>query len=118
MTQRLLVELLWFLLPFAVFLIYRAASKDLRVRDRWPVLRLTLIGAGLAAIALIIPPLLAPSNNGKCYEAPRYDSKTGVTTPGQYVDCDKANAPVIAAPPPTAPPVAPRDDKAPRDGGN
>ncbi len=36
MAQRVLIEILLFLLPFAVFLVYRAASRDMKVRDRWP----------------------------------------------------------------------------------
>ena len=45
MTQRILVELLLFLIPFAVFLVYRAASRDLKIKDRWPLTRLVTIGA-------------------------------------------------------------------------
>jgi hypothetical protein len=48
MAQRVLIELLLFLIPFAVFLVYRAASRDLKIRDRWPLTRLVLIGAGIA----------------------------------------------------------------------
>ncbi len=108
--QRAVVELVWFLLPFGGFFLYRWLISDLSVRDRWPLTRLTLGGAALAALALIMPPLLAQSDHGKCFEAPRYDPQTGVTTPGHYVDCDKANAPVIDAPPPTKKPEPPRSN--------
>ena len=56
MAQRVLIELLLFLIPFAVFLVYRAASRDLKIKDRWPLTRLVLIGAGLAIAALIAFP--------------------------------------------------------------
>jgi hypothetical protein len=32
MAQRIFVELLLFLAPFAVFLVYRAASRDMMIR--------------------------------------------------------------------------------------
>ncbi len=50
MTQRILIEILLFLIPFAVFLVYRAASRDLRVRDRWPLTRLVIIGGVIAVL--------------------------------------------------------------------
>lgn len=46
MATRILVELILFLTPFAVFLAYRAASRDMKIRDRWPLTTLVLIGAG------------------------------------------------------------------------
>lgn len=108
MATRILVELVLFLLPFAVFLAYRAASRDLKVRDRWPLTTLTLVGAGLAVIALIITPLLAPSDDGKCYQAARYEN--GVSIPAQMVDCDAVTVPGREQPATTSPPpVAPRD---------
>lgn len=67
MAARIFIELLLFLTPFAVFLVYRAASKDLRIRDAWPLTTLVLVGAGLAVAALVIGPLLEPSSQGKCY---------------------------------------------------
>jgi hypothetical protein len=107
MFLRILLELALFLTPFGIFFIYRAASKDLSVRDRWPLTMLVAVGAVLAALALIIPPLLQPSQEGKCYQTPRYVD--GQTIPGGMVDCDKIQAPVRDAPPPSQAPVAPRD---------
>ncbi len=108
MATRILVEIILFLLPFAVFLAYRAASKDLKVSDRWPLTTLTLVGAGLAIIALVVTPLLAPSDDGKCYQAARYEN--GVTIPAQMIDCDQVTVPGRETPESTAPPpVAPRD---------
>ncbi len=112
MAMRILLELALFVSPFVIFFIYRAASKDLSVRDRWPLTMLVSIGAGLAVIALIIPPLLQPSQKGKCYQAPRYVD--GQTIPGGMVDCDTLNAPVKDAPPPARAPVAPRDTGRPQ----
>lgn len=107
MTRRILIELALFLLPFLLFLIYRAASRELRVGDRWPLTTLAIVGAAIAVVALVAEPLLAPSQKGKCYLAARYEN--GVTIPARAVDCDDASAPDKAAPPPTPPPVAPRD---------
>lgn len=112
MALRILLELVLFLTPFAIFFLYRAASKDLSVRDRWPLTMLVSIGAVLAALALIIPPLLQPSQEGKCYQAPRYVD--GQTIPGGMVDCDQIQAPVREAPPPAKVPVAPRDTGRPQ----
>lgn len=106
MATRILVELVLFLVPFAVFLAYRAASRDMKIRDRWPLTTLVLIGAGLAGAALVITPLLTPSDHGKCYRAARYEN--GVTIPAQMVDCDEVappgpTTPELATPPPVAP---------------
>lgn len=108
MATRILVELLLFLTPFAVFLAYRAASKDMKIRDRWPLTTLVLIGAALAGAALVITPLLTPSDQGKCYQAARYEN--GVTIPAKMVDCEELTPPAPATPETTTPPpVAPRD---------
>jgi NADH:ubiquinone oxidoreductase subunit 3 (subunit A) len=107
MTRRIFVELALFLLPFVLFFIYRAASRELRVKDRWPLTVLAIVGVALAIIALIAEPLLAPSQKGKCFLAARYEK--GVTIPPQEVDCNAASAPDKSAPPPTPPPVAPRN---------
>lgn len=115
MVTRILVELALFLAPFVIFLAYRAASQDLKIRDRWPLTTLVLIGAGLAAAALVITPLLTPSDKGKCYEAARYEN--GVTTPARMVDCDAVAPPVPDAPATDTTPIAPRDLPRERDGG-
>jgi|SRR5690606_38043121 len=112
MAQRILVELLLFLTPFMVFLAYRAASRDMMIRDRWPLTRLVLIGAGLAIAALIITPLLEPSKRGLCYQAAQYID--GKTIPAKEIPCEEAQPPGTltgpSEPSPTSPPpVAPRD---------
>jgi hypothetical protein len=112
MAQRILVELLLFLTPFMVFLVYRAASRDMMIRDRWPLTTLVLVGAGLAIAALIITPLLEPSDSGKCYQAAQYID--GKTIPAKEVPCAEAQPPGTltgpSAPSSTSPPpVAPRD---------
>lgn len=109
MAQRIFVELLLFLMPFMVFLVYRAASRDMMIRDRWPLTALVLIGAGLAIAALVIAPLLEPSESGKCYQAAQYID--GETIPAKEVPCEEAQLPGQPADPaPTRPlPVPPRD---------
>ena len=71
MAQRVLIELLLFLIPFAVFLVYRAASRDMKIKDRWPLTRLVLIGAGIAIAALIITLILARFASDTCALHPR-----------------------------------------------
>ena len=88
MTQRILVELLLFLIPFAVFLVYRAASRDLKIKDRWPLTRLVIIGAVLAVLGLIIPPLLEPRESDKCFDPVRYDAEGRVLTGLSSVEVD------------------------------
>jgi Family of unknown function (DUF6111) len=105
---RIVIEFLLFLTPFGLFLLYRAASRDMSVRDRWPLTMLVTVGAILAAAGLIIIPLLTPSAQGKCFEAARYED--GRSIPGRMVDCDQVSVPEkTPAAPPTERPVAPRD---------
>lgn len=110
MTTRILVELLLFLTPFAVFLIYRAASRDLKIRDRWPVTRLVLIGAAIAILALVMTPLLEPRESDTCFSATRYEAD-GSVTPSKEIPCEKQKLPGSDAEPtpPQRAPVAPRD---------
>jgi len=110
MTQRILIELLLFLAPFAAFLIYRAASRDLRVRDRWPVTRLVVIGAVIAILGLVIPPLLEPRQTHECYDSTRLDGE-GRVIPARKVPCAEATLPGANTPPPppAQTPVPPRD---------
>ena len=111
MTQRILIELLLFLIPFAVFLVYRSASRDLRVRDRWPLTRLVIIGGVIAVLGLILPAIFQPRETEKCYDPVRYDAE-GRIVPPKEVDCAQAalpggeNTTTIT---PSQAPVAPRD---------
>ena len=114
MTQRILIELLLFLIPFAVFLVYRAASRDLRVRDRWPLTRLVIIGGGDRG-AGPHPAAAARSRarREKCYDPVRYDAE-GRIVPPKEIDCAQAPLPGgdrdhDAATAPSQAPVAPRD---------
>ena len=110
MATRLLVELLLFLTPFAVFLIYRAASRDLKIKDRWPLTRLIIVGAVIAILGLIIPPLLEPRQTNECNSAARYDAE-GRVIPAQRIPCTEAALPGSQDQPvpPAQAPVAPRD---------
>jgi hypothetical protein len=110
MTQRILIEVLLFLIPFAVFLIYRAASRDLRVRDRWPLTRLVIIGGVIAVLGLILPALFQPRETEKCYSPTRYDAE-GRIVPPKEIDCTQTQLPgqEIDTTTQTQTPVAPRD---------
>lgn len=87
MTQRILIELALFLVPFAVFFLFRAASKDLKVRDRWPLTMLIGIGGVLAGGSLIIKALSEKPDAAPCYQSPRYEN--GVYIEGKNVPCDQ-----------------------------
>ena len=115
MIQRIFVELLLFLTPFMVFLVYRAASRDMMIRDRWPLTTLVLVGTGLAAAALIITPLLEPSESTKCYQAAQYID--GKVIPSKEIECAAAQPPGALTGPST-PSTTPSTPVAPRDRGN
>jgi hypothetical protein len=117
MIQRIFVELLLFLTPFAVFLVYRAASRDMLIKDRWPLTTLILIGTGLAAAALIITPLLEPSESTKCFQAAQYVD--GKVIPSKEIPCAEAQPPgALAGPSTTTTPSETPAPVAPRDRGN
>lgn len=110
MTQRILVEILLFLIPFAVFLIYRAASKDMNIRDRWPLTRLVIIGGVIAVLGLILPPLLEPREADKCFDPVRMDAEGRVIAPRE-ISCTEQQLPGSQTSPvtPSQAPVPPRD---------
>src|SRR5262245_49817563 len=115
MGGRFFIEILLFLTPFMVFLVYRAASREMLIRDRWPLTTLILIGTALAAGALIITPLLAPDESKDCFQPAQY--KNGKVTDAKVIPCEAAQPPGKANenPQQTAPspaPVAPRDRSA------
>jgi hypothetical protein len=102
MPQRILIELLLFATPFALFLVYRLGSREVSVRDRWPLKVLTSIGVVFAVAALLVAPLLEPSNKGLCTKFARYEK--GVTPPPEKINCNAGAAPAGDAS--TAPPSA------------
>ena len=111
MAQRVFVELLLFLTPFMVFLVYRAASRDMLIRDRWPLTTLVITGAALAALALVVTPLLEPSQNGKCFSPAQFEN--GKTIAPKEVPCEQAKQPGQDRDPNAGrepAPVAPRDE--------
>jgi hypothetical protein len=91
MTQRILIEILLFLMPFGLFLVYRLGSKEVSVRDRWPLKVLASTGFAIAVVGLLIWPLLEESNKGLCTRAARYEK--GVTIPAEKVDCKAGGLP-------------------------
>lgn len=115
MVQRIFIELLLFLTPFMVFLVYRAASRDMMIRDRWPLTTLVIIGTALAAAALIITPLLEPSESHKCYQAAQYVD--GKVIPAREIPCTEAQPPGALTTTPETPSTSPAP-VAPRDRGN
>ncbi len=107
MVGRILLELALFLAPFGVFFLYRAASRTMSIADRWPLTRLVIAGAVLAALALIITPLFAPPTGNRCYRPPRVVE--GESVPGGYFDCEEVALPEPEVAKPPVVPVAPRD---------
>ena len=110
MTQRILIELLLFSIPFAVFLVYRAASRDLKIKDRWPLTRLVIVGAVIAILGLIIPPLFEQRDTNLCGTPTQYTAE-GKVVRSERVACTEAALPGSGdqPAPPAQAPVAPRD---------
>ena len=83
----------------------------------WPLTSLVLVGAGLAVAALVIGPLLEPSESNKCFQAAQYIN--GKAIPAKEVPCAEAKQPGREASPGEADqstrpaPVAPRDEPLP-----
>jgi hypothetical protein len=92
-----------------VFLVYRAASRDMKIKDRWPLTRLVMIGAGIAIAALIITPLLEPRESDKCFDPVRYVD--GKVQEPREIPCAEQKLPGGDANTgtPTQAPIAPRD---------
>ena len=91
MARRILIELALFLTPFLIFYLFRAASKDMSVKDRWPMTVLVMSGGVLAVGALIIAALMEPSTRGKCFQ-PFY-MENGVRMGGDTRPCDEVYIP-------------------------
>ncbi len=87
MTRRILIELALFSIPFLVFFMYRAASKDLSVKDRWPLTWLIIVGGVFAVGGMLIKAITAPSDKGLCFQAARYENR--VFIPAEKVPCDQ-----------------------------
>lgn len=92
MTRRILIELALFSIPFLVFFMYRAASKDLSVKDRWPLMWLVIAGGVFAGGGLALKALMHPSDKGLCLQASRYENR--VFIPAEKVPCDEVITPV------------------------
>ncbi|GEM_PF-1071958 len=92
MTRRILIEIALFLIPFLIFFMYRAASKNMSVKDRWPLTWLIIAGGVVAGMGLLITALIHPSDKGLCFQAARYENR--VFIPGEKVPCDEVITPV------------------------
>jgi purine-cytosine permease-like protein len=57
MTQRFLITLLCFAIPFALYWLYERQRKGRTGREQWPHLVLWLVGAILAAETLVVAAL-------------------------------------------------------------
>lgn len=89
MGQRLFIELLIFLLPFAVFALYLVVTADAERdgRRKWPINMLFLIGLGLAAIGWFAFMVFdRPPTAHTCYTPSRIVN--GEVIPGEPYDCD------------------------------
>ncbi|ACT58431.1 hypothetical protein [Hirschia baltica] len=87
MTRRILIEFALFSIPFLIFFMYRAASTNMSVKDRWPLLWLVIAGGVLAGGGLFIKAMLYPSDKGLCFQAARYENR--VFIPAKKVPCDQ-----------------------------
>lgn len=91
MTARILIEIVLFLTPFAIFYLYRLASQDMTTKERWPLTMLIIAGGVLAVGALMVMALSEPSDKGLCYQSSRYEN--GVYIEGKRVPCDEVEVP-------------------------
>lgn len=91
MTTRILIELALFLTPFFIFFLFRAASQDMSVKDRWPLGILVAAGGVLAVGALVFAALREPSTKGLCYQAEYLED--GVWKGGELVPCEDIISP-------------------------
>ena len=90
MASRVLFELFFFLLPFALFGLYRVAIAEAQQEGRspWPIKR--LFGAGMAlAIGFWVLFIVIDHRGGRdeCYRPARLEN--GVMIPGETYPCEK-----------------------------
>lgn len=89
MGRRLIIEVLIFLLPFAVFALYLAVTADAERegRRKWPINALFLIGLALAAIGWFAFMFFdRPPTAHTCYTPSRIVN--GEVIEGEPYDCD------------------------------
>ncbi|MEM9939722.1 MAG: DUF6111 family protein [Pseudomonadota bacterium] len=89
MATRILVQLILFLLPFALFGLYRMALVEAQEEGRkaWPIRWLFGIGLVLAIGSWIILIFLNQGGREECYRESRMEN--GVIVPGESYPCDK-----------------------------
>ncbi|MEO0983872.1 MAG: DUF6111 family protein [Pseudomonadota bacterium] len=88
MAYRILIQVALFLLPFALFGLYRLLAADAKAdgRKTWPITSLFCIGAALAAGVWIYFIAREPRDPNKCYEPARFED--GVLIPAREYECD------------------------------
>ncbi|MEL7127991.1 MAG: hypothetical protein AAGK23_00450 [Pseudomonadota bacterium] len=99
MPYRILLELLIFLSPFAVFGLYRMAITDAEAEGRkaWPINALFVIGFVLALALWIFFILREDRDRGVCQTQPGFDPVTRELIPVREFPCD-ANVEDIGIP--------------------
>ncbi len=88
MAIRILFEIGLFLLPFAVFGVYRmlTVGAEAEGRKTWPITSLFAVGAALAAGVWIYIVVREDSDTAVCREPARFED--GVLIPAREYPCD------------------------------
>ena len=91
MATRLLFQLVFFLLPFMLFGIYRIAIAEAEQEGRkpWPIRWLFGIGLVLAVGSWFALILFDRGGENQCYRAAYADPQTGKIVPGAYYECER-----------------------------
>ncbi|MFC6198635.1 DUF6111 family protein [Ponticaulis profundi] len=87
---RILLQLLLILVPFAIFALYRFATRHARTeRQKWPIAVLTGIGFAISAAFYGWVYFREPHGDRTCYSAPRFVD--GEIIQGEVIPCSDAS---------------------------
>jgi hypothetical protein len=91
MGARVLFQLVFFLLPFILFGLYRLAIAEAEQEGRkpWPIRVLFGIGLVLAVGSWLVFIFLDRGGGDQCYRASYIDQETGEFVEGSYYPCDR-----------------------------